>query len=224
MRQTLKTRNTMSFKRIMQGLSPAALVLWGLTACETGPQEGMERGEVLYEYCVACHGGDAAGDQVLGAPPIGGLPAWYISAQLVKFQKRHRGYHFDDLEGMRMTPMARALTSDTDIEAVAQYVAAMPRPVTASTFEGDADKGAALYATCAACHGADGAGMEALNAPPLVGAADWYLERQLYKFKNGMRGTAPGDVTGAQMVPMSMTLADDAAVRDVITHIQTLSN
>jgi hypothetical protein len=39
-----------------------------------------------------------------------------------------------------------------------------------------------------------------------------------------MRGTAPGDVTGAQMVPMSMTLADDAAVRDVITHIQTLSN
>ena len=87
---------------------------------------------------------------------------------------------------------------------------------------GDAAAGAARYAVCLACHGADGAGNEALKAPPIAGADPWYLYTQLAKFKSGVRGTAVGDVTGAQMRPMAMTLTDEKAMRDVIAHIQTL--
>ncbi len=46
-----------------------------------------------------------------------------------------------------------------------------------------------LYAACAACHGAQGEGNRALNAPKLTGQGDWYLQRQLKYFKQGARGT-----------------------------------
>ena len=64
--------------------------------------------------------------------------------------------------------------------------------------------------------------MRALNAPSLVGQADWYLVHQLEKFKAGHRGTAPGDLTGAQMQPMSMTLVNDQMIRDVVAYIRSL--
>ena len=46
---------------------------------------------------------------------------------------------------------------------------------------------------------------------------------QLQHFKAGVRGTAPGDAQGALMRPMSMTLPDEQAMRDVIAFIMTLS-
>jgi hypothetical protein len=46
---------------------------------------------------------------------------------------------------------------------------------------------------------------------------------QLKNFKSGVRGTNPQDITGAQMRPMSMILADEQAMKDVIAYIQTLS-
>ena len=52
---------------------------------------------------------------------------------------------------------------------------------------------------------------------------DWYLRSQLGKFRSGVRGANPKDVTGLQMRPMAMTLKDDKAVSDVVAHIATLS-
>jgi len=75
---------------------------------------------------------------------------------------------------------------------------------------------------CAACHGADGKGNVQMNAPPLAGQHDWYLLAQLKKFKAGHRGLNPKDVTGGQMRPMAMTLADEQAMKNVVAHIQTL--
>ena len=46
-----------------------------------------------------------------------------------------------------------------------------------------AGRQAALYAACAACHGAQGEGNPALNAPKLTGQGAWYLQRQLRHFK-----------------------------------------
>ena len=79
-----------------------------------------------------------------------------------------------------------------------------------------------LYVTCVACHGADGIGNKALNSPSLVGLQDWYIVRQLKNFKGGIRGTHPEDIYGQTMYPMSMTLADEKAMKDVAAYIISL--
>ena len=88
---------------------------------------------------------------------------------------------------------------------------------------GDATAGAGNYAVCTACHGPEGKGNEQLHAPPIAGQHDWYLVSQLKKFKAGIRGTNPKDITGGQMRPMSMTLADEQAMKNVVAHISTLA-
>ena len=88
---------------------------------------------------------------------------------------------------------------------------------------GDAAAGKALYGTCTACHGPAGQGNKALNAPKIAGHEDWYLTRQLQNYKKGIRGTHAGDTYGKQMAPMSMTLADDQAIMDVVAYINSLA-
>ena len=56
----------------------------------------------------------------------------------------------------------------------------------------DVAAGAAAYAVCAACHGANAEGNQSLNAPKLAGQPGWYLARQVHNFKQGLRGGAPG--------------------------------
>ena len=87
---------------------------------------------------------------------------------------------------------------------------------------GDAAKGKTLYAVCGSCHGPNGEGMEALNAPRLAGQESWYTIRQLQNFKTGVRGTNPKDTFGMQMAPMAMTLANDQAIEDVAAYIESL--
>jgi cytochrome c oxidase subunit II len=86
---------------------------------------------------------------------------------------------------------------------------------------GNAQVGAAQYAVCTACHGPQGAGLQALNAPKIAGQEAWYLRRQLNNFKSGLRGVHDGDIFGKQMAPFAATLANDAAIENVIAHIQT---
>jgi cytochrome c oxidase subunit 2 len=93
---------------------------------------------------------------------------------------------------------------------------------TQSTPQGDPVAGQGLYAVCSACHGAQGEGNMAVNAPKLAGQESNYLERQLHNYKSGVRGTAEGDTLGMQMVGMAATLVDDKAVRDVVAYIGTL--
>jgi cytochrome c oxidase subunit II len=87
---------------------------------------------------------------------------------------------------------------------------------------GDAAAGQALYAVCSACHGAQGEGNKALNAPKLSGQAEWYLSRQLMNFKQGARGAKAQDVNGKVMVPMAATLVSPADVANVTSYIRTL--
>jgi cytochrome c oxidase subunit 2 len=93
---------------------------------------------------------------------------------------------------------------------------------TATRVAGDPATGQALYAVCTACHGPQGEGMQALNAPKLSGQEGWYLKRQLLNYKQGIRGSHADDVYGQQMAGMAATLADEAAVDNVIAYIQTL--
>jgi len=99
------------------------------------------------------------------------------------------------------------------------------KPTFAATLEratGNAAVGAATYAVCAACHGPQGEGNMALNAPKIAGLDSWYIRRQIANYQNGIRGTDPRDIYGIQMAPMARTLADAQAVENVIAHIATL--
>jgi len=87
---------------------------------------------------------------------------------------------------------------------------------------GDPAKGKAAYAVCAACHGANGKGNKALNAPRIAGQEPWYLERQLKNYKGGIRGADPKDTYGMQMRPMALTLANDQAVSDMAAFLSSM--
>ena len=186
-----------------------------------------ERGADLYRLCAVCHGDNAAGNEVVGAPAIAGMPLWYLEAQLTQFRDGKRGTHFDDIMGMRMRPMALTLMREGDVEAVAAHIAAMPAANPASSVAGgDVANGKLIYTTiCVACHGPDAAGNQALmGAAPLHRSSDWYLFRQVENFRAGIRGARPGDQGGALMRPMVLQLADEQAIKDVVSYITTLAN
>jgi cytochrome c553 len=209
-------------------MRPTTLVfaLLALAAAPTAAHAEAETpsGAQLFQLCAQCHGPDGAGDPAALAPAIAGMDEWYLKAQLGKFHSGARGTHPDDVAGMRMRPMSLSLRGEAEIAAVAAYVASLPpaRPP-ATLHGGDAARGQALYAPCVACHGPDAAGIQALNGAPLRASSDWYLLRQLQNFRSGIRGTNPLDTSGALMRPMSMTLADEQALLDVIAYITTLS-
>lgn len=194
-----------------------------LAACHPRGAEQPLTGQELFSSCTACHGATGQGMQNLGAPNIAGLPKWYVTGQLNKFRAGYRGKHPDDLEGMRMRPMARQLKNDLEVDRVAAYVESLPKVKPAATLQGDAEAGKNAYAVCLACHGPQGAGNPQLNAPPISHLDDWYLLGQLKKFKLGLRGVVKEDVTGQQMRPMALTLADEQAMKNVLAYVRTLS-
>ena len=168
---------------------------------------------------------DGSGNSESLAPAIAGMPAWYVEMQLKNFKNGIRGLHAQDAGGLRMYPMSKWLRSEADQKAVAAYVASMP-PVTLTqeVAGGNAALGAGYYAVCSGCHGAGGKGNEGMGAPPLVGQSDWYLLSSIQKYRAKVRGSGTGDPYGAAMQAMVGTLADDAAIVDVIAHIQSLGN
>lgn len=198
------------------------LSLLAATACSTVPAEGVARGQVLYKNCVPCHGDAAQGNQLVAAPQIAGLPTWYIERQVGNFQTGMRGAHPDDAPGLKMRPMSRMIKNEADLAAVAEYVSSLPPAKHELTLGGDATKGQGTYAVCTACHGADAAGNEAQNAPPLHNLQDWYIVAQISNFKAGHRAYSPKDTVGAQMKAMANTVTDDAAARDVAAYIHSL--
>ena len=216
----MKTRISTAFL-----LGCAALVFTG-SACSVAGSDPAPTppGHEIFQLCAQCHGAAAGGNSLANAPSIAGLPQWYIEAQLKKFKAGGRGTHFDDQTGMQMRPMAMSLANDAEITAVSVYVAGLPAQKPAATLtDGDAAKGQVSFAVCSACHGVDGSGNEQLKAPPLNHTNDWYLVRSLQKFKAGIRGTNPLDISGAGMRPMAQTLVDEQAVKNVVAYIGTLN-
>ena len=181
-----------------------------------------ENGKNLYGVCASCHGPDGGGNKALNAPRISGQKAWYVARQLANFKSGIRGSHEKDIYGQQMRPMSMTLANDQMIADVSDYVSTLKSPASSPTIKGDAAAGKAAYAICASCHGANGEGNKALNAPAIAGQNDWYIVRQLYNFKNGIRGADPKDTYGQQMRPMAMTLPNDAAINNITAYISTL--
>lgn len=193
-----------------------------LAGCGFGKTDAATRGQELFETCVPCHNVDGSGNAAIGAPNIAGMKEWYVEEELDKFRAGIRGTHFSDVEGMRMRPMALTLASEEDVQAVAHYVETLPPASHPASLPGDPQAGAALFATCASCHGDAGAGNADLKAPRIAGVDDWYLATELRKFRSGVRGTNPKDAGGRLMRPMARTLANEDAIRNVVAYIGTL--
>ena len=216
----------------MQRKFVTVLAIVALAPAAFAQEADLANGEALFKTCSPCHGDSGRGltiddrDGLIHlAPAIAGLPAWYVGSQLLKFQTGVRGAHPDDLEGLRMRPMSRALTGEEQRANVAAYVASLPVAALPSTVDGDPVKGKTLYTPCIACHGPEGQGNQALNGPPLTHMSDWYIVSSMEKFKTGQRGgDASKDPFAALMRPMAMTLTTDADVRDVAAYLRTLGN
>ena len=179
-----------------------------MTGCARSSVAAPISGAELFEACVPCHGAAGEGLTAVGAPAIAGLPAWYVSAQLERFQTGVRGQHADDIEGLRMQAMSRQLRSETETSAVARHVASLPHATTTAALGGgDASAGQRAYLLCASCHGVAGRGIEAGSVPPLAGMDDWYVAAQIRKFQNGVRGTMPDDAFGPVMRAVAAPLS-----------------
>lgn len=227
-------------------LTAAAAMLISVVHASALAGNPAEAEKLYQQVCAACHGDNGGGSnevdpasvsgleyggqalevdtttEKLQAPRISGLSSAYLARQLKYFKSGVRGGNPDDVYGAQMATMAGVLADDQAIEDMVAYIQTLEAPDPAATIEGNAEAGKAAYQVCAACHGPDGMGNEALNAPRLAGQHDWYLKRQLQAYKSGLRGTHPKDTFGAQMRPMAMTLANEEAVNNVVAYLNTL--
>ncbi len=179
-------------------------------------------GAAQYAVCASCHGQQGEGLKALNAPKLAGQSAWYLKRQILSYKNGLRGTHEDDVYGRQMAPMAATLTDEAAIDNVIAHIRTLPDTPAPTTIDGDVARGEKLYRTCAYCHGAQGQGIQALNAPRAAGMNDWYIARQLQYFKEGIRGSHPSDYYGKQMGFMGRILEDEAAINDLVAYINTL--
>jgi cytochrome c oxidase subunit 2 len=186
------------------------------------PEPNVAVGQALYAVCGACHGAQAEGNEMLNAPKLTGQDSWYMKRQIQNFQHGLRGGDTADTFGAQMAPMAATLSDEAAIDNVLAYIETLPDKPPPVTVEGDAARGEQIFITCQSCHGLQGQGIWAQNAPRLSGANDWYLERQLNNYRQGIRGSHPQDLYGKQMNLVAGVLRSDQAVKDLVAYINTL--
>lgn len=85
------------------------------------------RGEDYYvNICSACHGGNALGNDALGAPALTGLNDWYLKSSYQSYLDGVRGTHPDDFYGAQMARLAPALAKGDDIDDVIAFIVTLP--------------------------------------------------------------------------------------------------
>jgi len=139
---------------------------------------------LFVDNCAACHGASGRGNQVIGAPDLTDRDWLYAGDGETLMASI--------LDGRRgVMPPAGATLGSAGVEQVAQYVLSL------SGRENDPVKaalGKEQFATCAACHGADGKGNPALGAPNLTDATWLYggSQAQIEKsIREGRSGEMP---------------------------------
>lgn len=90
-------------------------------------QETLSRGKKSYQFrCASCHGFTGRGNAALKAPALAGLSAQYLQRQYANYLSGVRGTHPRDNYGRQMRAIAATLDDETEIEAVVEYISAMP--------------------------------------------------------------------------------------------------
>lgn len=146
--------------------------------------QAMEIGQRLFlNNCAQCHGSDGRGS--LGFP------------NLTDSEWMWGGGHDQIKETITngrngvMPPMAAAVGSAEDVRNVAHYVLSLSGSTHNAVF---AQLGQPKFAACAACHGADGKGNQALGAPDLtnnVWLHGWGEQAIVRAINNGFNNAMP---------------------------------
>jgi cytochrome c553 len=77
------------------------------------------------------------------------------------------------------------------------------------------------YEYCTVCHGTNGNGNPAIQAPRIAGLEPWYLKSQFAAFRSGWRGAHPDDAPGNEMRPVAEALTA-TEIDQAIAYVGTL--
>jgi cytochrome c oxidase subunit 2 len=182
----------------------------------------VQAGKSAFASCVACHGQNGEGNLALNAPKLSGMEGWYLRKQLSNYKTMRRGTDPADVLGAQMRGMAATLADDAAINNVVAYIATFDDIRPEPTISGDTAHGEELYQTCVNCHGAEGQGIWAMNAPRIAGMSDWYTANQLKNFRDGLRGVHRDDFYGQQMAQISKMLDEPQEINDLVAYLNTL--
>jgi cytochrome c553 len=190
---------------MVKGLAGVVLGVWFL-----GGAWGAEKGAVLFSVeCSQCHGVEGEGSDKLfrRAPALAGLPDFYVAAQLEQFRWQLRGAAEDGESGARNMHAMMGQMNDAMVKSVAQHIAGMRPVVSAPSVHGDVERGKILYGKlCAECHGVNAQGNAAKESPPLYVFQDWYLVRQIQKFRDGTRKPSAANADAVKMHGVAVQL------------------
>ncbi|NNC55801.1 MAG: c-type cytochrome, partial [Pseudomonadales bacterium] len=93
---------------------------------EAVPEKLLANGKRVYQSrCGSCHGYDASGIPAMKAPALAGMSADYLQRQLLNYRSGIRGAARGDNYGAQMRAIVGTLRDDTDIQAVAAYLATL---------------------------------------------------------------------------------------------------
>jgi cytochrome c553 len=212
----------MKFCRLMKWnplrLSLAGFMLslaFSASAAETpavvAPVEKNTSAQITSTVCAACHNAD--GNSVITLnPKLAGQHPEYLVKQLTEFKSGKRA-------NAVMSGMA-AMLSDEDMKGVAAYFSNQNLVLGKAKTNGAGSLGEKIYRggiastnvpACAACHGANGAGIPK-QFPRLGGQHSDYTLAQLRTFRTGERANAPMMMA----IATKMTDSEMAAVADYI--------
>ncbi len=175
------------------GLFGVALALW-LVGCSdqdsaksgsARPAGDIAAGKVLAEQqCKGCHGADGKG-VAPAIPNLAGQRERYLLAALAEYKDGKRSH-----AALRDKAMSLA---DADARNVASYYASLPAmaPAAPAAPHGSLyERGKAVAAACAGCHGPDGNSKTA-GTPNLAGQQPRYFMAAVQESLTGARQTSP---------------------------------
>lgn len=180
-------------------------------ATAVAPVEKNTVAQITGTVCTACHGAD--GNSVITLnPKLAGQHPEYLVKQLTEFKSGKRA-------NAVMSGMA-AMLGDEDMKGVAAYYTSQNLALGKAKSNGVGSLGEKIYRggiaetnvpACAACHGANGAGITK-QFPRLGGQHADYTLAQLRTFRTGERANAPMMMT----IATKMTDEQMSAVADYI--------
>ncbi len=176
------------FLSVIRNFAALAAVL--LLVPSLGSAADAERGGVLFDTCVGCHGSESYDNvyPTYKVPRLGGQWPEYIVAAL-------QGYKDGSRKHPTMNAQAGSFTTE-DMQDIAAFIAESGQLQTGEVV-GTAPESAA---TCVACHGAGGQSI-AFTFPHLAGQHADYMVQALKDYKSGAR-------TNAVMAPNAMNLSE----------------
>ncbi len=177
------------------------LVAAGLPASFAFAQGDPERGAIVGNTCLGCHGipGYRNAYPTFRVPMLGGQHAESLYLALVEYAERRRSH---------ATMYAQAATlSDQDKHDISAWFAAQGEPRTGRPASGARiERGREAAAVCAACHGQNGVSMNP-EWPSLAGQHESYLLHSLRQYKSGERQNA--------IMAGQVTMLSDDELRDL---------